>query len=212
MRGKFITLEGGEGVGKSTNLTFIRNSLSASGIELVETREPGGTRLGEALRGVLLGDEAEGICPEAELLTLFAARAEHLEKVIKPALDAGKWVLCDRFTDASFAYQGGGRGLAFERIEQLESWVQGDLRPDLTILLDAPVEVGMARAAARGAADRFEREPQAFFEAVREAYKTRAAQNSERYAVVDASLELADVQGQIADVLVGLVERGVSYV
>ena len=167
MRGKFITLEGGEGVGKSTNLKFIRGSLSASGIELIETREPGGTRLGEALRGVLLGDEAEGICPEAELLTMFAARAEHLEKVIKPALDAGKWVLCDRFTDASFAYQGGGRGLAFERIEQIESWVQGDLRPDLTILLDAPVEVGMARAAARGEADRFEREPKAFFGAVR---------------------------------------------
>lgn len=201
MRGKFITLEGGEGVGKSTNLTFIRDSLSASGIELVETREPGGTRLGEALRAVLLGDEAEGICPEAELLTMFAARAEHLEKVIKPALEQGQWVLCDRFTDASFAYQGGGRGLAFERIEQLESWVQGDLRPDLTILLDAPVEVGMARAAARGEADRFEREPKAFFEAVRNAYRTRAEQNPERYAVVDAAVGLVEVQGQIAGVL-----------
>ena len=206
MRGKFITLEGGEGVGKSTNLKFIRDSLSASGIELIETREPGGTRLGEALRGVLLGDEAEGICPEAELLTMFAARAEHLQKVIKPALDAGKWVLCDRFTDASFAYQGGGRGLAFERIEQIESWVQGDLRPDLTILLDAPVEVGMARAAARGEADRFEREPKAFFEAVRNAYTARAKQNPERYAVVDAAVELVDVQGQIVGVLEELLE------
>ena len=206
MRGKFITLEGGEGVGKSTNLKFIRDSLSASDIELIETREPGGTRLGEALRGVLLGDEAEGICPEAELLTMFAARAEHLEKVIKPALDAGKWVLCDRFTDASFAYQGGGRGLAFERIEQIESWVQGDLRPDLTILLDAPVEVGMARAAARGEADRFEREPKAFFEAVRNAYRTRAEQNPKRYAVVDAAVELVDVQGQIVGVLEELLE------
>ena len=206
MRGKFITLEGGEGVGKSTNLKFIRDSLSASGIELIETREPGGTRLGEALRGVLLGDEAEGICPEAELLTMFAARAEHLEKVIKPALDAGKWVLCDRFTDASFAYQGGGRGLAFERIEQIEAWVQGDLRPDLTILLDAPVEVGMARAAARGEADRFEREPKAFFEAVRNAYRTRAEQNPKRYAVVDAAVELVDVQGQIVGVLEELLE------
>ncbi len=206
MRGKFITLEGGEGVGKSTNLKFIRDSLSASGIELIETREPGGTRLGEALRGVLLGDEAEGICPEAELLTMFAARAEHLQKVIKPALDAGKWVLCDRFTDASFAYQGGGRGLAFERIEQIEAWVQGDLRPDLTILLDAPVEVGMARAAARGEADRFEREPKAFFEAVRNAYTARAKQNPERYAVVDAAVELVDVQGQIVGVLEELLE------
>ena len=206
MRGKFITLEGGEGVGKSTNLKFIRDSLSASGIELIETREPGGTRLGEALRGVLLGDEAEGICPEAELLTMFAARAEHLEKVIKPALDAGKWVLCDRFTDASFAYQGGGRGLAFERIEQIEAWVQGDLRPDLTILLDAPVEVGMARAEARGEADRFEREPKAFFEAVRNAYRTRAEQNPKRYAVVDAAVELVDVQGQIVGVLEELLE------
>ena len=206
MRGKFITLEGGEGVGKSTNLNFIRDSLSASGIELVETREPGGTRLGEALRAVLLGDEAEGICAEAELLTMFAARAEHIEKVIKPALDKGSWVLCDRFTDASFAYQGGGRGLAFKRIEQLESWVQGDLRPDLTILLDAPVEVGMQRAAARGEADRFEREPKAFFEAVRNAYTTRAKQNPERYAVVDASVALADVQGQIATVLEQLLD------
>lgn len=207
MRGKFITLEGGEGVGKSTNLKFIRDSLSASGIELIETREPGGTRLGEALRGVLLGDEAEGICPEAELLTMFAARAEHLEKIIKPALDTGKWVLCDRFTDASFAYQGGGRGLVFERIEQLESWVQGDLRPDLTILLDAPVEVGMARAAARGEADRFEREPKAFFEAVRNAYTARAEQNPDRYAVVDASVQLVDVQGQIAGVLEQLLDN-----
>jgi dTMP kinase len=206
MRGKFITLEGGEGVGKSTNLKFIRDSLSASGIALIETREPGGTRLGEALRAVLLGDEAEGICPEAELLTMFAARAEHLEKIIKPALEQGKWVLCDRFTDASFAYQGGGRGLDFARIEQLESWVQGELRPDLTILLDAPVDVGMARAAARGEADRFEREPKIFFEAVRDAYVARAEQNPERYAVVDASVELVDVQGQIAHVLEQLLD------
>lgn len=201
MRGKFITLEGGEGVGKSTNLTFIRESLEAAGIELIETREPGGTRLGEALRSVLLGDEAEGICAEAELLAVFSARAEHIAKVIKPALEKGQWVLCDRFTDATFAYQGGGRGLPFERIEQIENWVQGDLRPDLTILLDAPVEVGMARAAARSEADRFEREPKAFFEAVRNAYQQRAQQNPDRYAVVDAAQELDNVQAQLAEVL-----------
>ncbi len=200
MRGKLITLEGGEGVGKSTNLAFIREILQAAGIALVETREPGGTRLGEALRAVLLGEQAEGICAEAELLTVFAARAEHLDKLIKPALARGQWVLCDRFTDASFAYQGGGRGLPFARIEAIERWVQGDLRPDLTLLLDAPVEVGMRRAAARGAADRFERESPAFFAAVRQAYQQRAAQHPKRYAVIDAAQSLAEVQQQITAV------------
>lgn len=207
MRGRFITLEGGEGVGKSTNLKYIRETLEAAGIDVVETREPGGTQLGEALRGVLLGDQAEGICAEAELLTMFAARAEHLQKVIEPALAKGQWVLCDRFTDATFAYQGGGRGLPFERIEQIENWVQGSLRPDLTILLDAPVEVGMARAAARGEADRFEREPKAFFEAVRNAYRQRAEQHPERYAVADAAVNLAEVQSQLSDVLTRLLGR-----
>lgn len=206
--GKFITLEGGEGVGKSTNLRFIQQNLEAAGIDVLVTREPGGTRLGEALRSVLLGDQAEGICPQAELLTMFAARAEHLDKVIKPALAAGKWVLCDRFTDASFAYQGGGRGLPFADIEVIENWVQGELRPDLTILLDAPVDVGMARAAARGEADRFEREPRAFFDAVRDAYLLRAEQHRERYAVIDASLELDRVQTQIYQVLEKLLDAG----
>jgi len=201
MTGKFITLEGGEGVGKSTNLLYIEKTLRQQGIELILTREPGGTRLGEALRSVLLGDDAEGIGAKAELLTMFAARAEHIEKVIEPALQAGTWVLCDRFTDATYAYQGGGRGLKFEQIAIIEQWVQGGLRPDLTILLDAPVEVGMARAAARGEADRFEREPKAFFESVTQAYRERARQHPERYSVVDASLPLSDVQAQIEETL-----------
>lgn len=197
MRGRFITLEGGEGVGKSTNLHYVQQWLAGQGLTVVYTREPGGTPLGEALRDVLLGDAAEGIGAKAELLTMFAARQEHLDKVIVPALERGEWVLCDRFTDASYAYQGGGRGLSFETIAELENWVQGDLRPDLTLLLDAPVEVGMARAARRGAADRFEREPRAFFDAVSEAYRRRASVESERYAVIDASQDLASVQTQI---------------
>ncbi|EDY86377.1 thymidylate kinase [gamma proteobacterium HTCC5015] len=201
MKGRFITLEGGEGVGKSTNLRYVQQWLTGQGLNVVQTREPGGTPLGEALRGVLLGDQAEGIGAKAELLTVFAARQEHLDKVIVPALERGDWVLCDRFTDASYAYQGGGRGLAFDTIAALENWVQGDLRPDLTLLLDAPLEVGMARAAERGQADRFEREPRAFFEAVSEAYRRRASTEAERYAVIDAAQDLASVQAQIDRVL-----------
>jgi len=207
-KGKFITLEGGEGVGKSTNLAFIEKNLISAGIDVLTTREPGGTQLGEALRDLLLGDDAEGIGAKAEMLTVFAARAEHLEKVILPALGKGQWVLCDRFTDATYAYQGGGRGLPFSQIEIIENWVQGELRPDMTLLLDAPVEMGMARAAARGAADRFEREPLAFFRAVSEAYRQRASASPERYAVIDASQPLDDVQAQIAQILNHLLDQG----
>lgn len=197
MRGRFITVEGGEGVGKTTNLEYIRAALERSGKTLRVTREPGGTPIAERIRGVLLDPANTGMAPDCELLLVFAARAEHLARVIRPALEAGEWVLCDRFTDATYAYQGGGRGLSRQRIEELEAMVQGDLRPDLTLLLDVPVEIGLSRAGARGALDRFEQEEVAFFERVREAYLERAAQAPERYRVIDASLPLADVRAQL---------------
>lgn len=197
MRGRFITVEGGEGVGKTTNLEYIRATLERSGKHLRVTREPGGTPIAERIRGVLLDPANTGMAPDCELLLVFAARAEHLARVVRPALDAGEWVLCDRFTDATYAYQGGGRGLSRQRIEELEGMVQGDLRPDLTLLLDVPVEIGLSRAGARGALDRFEQEEVAFFERVRQAYLERAAQAPERYQVIDASLPLADVQAQL---------------
>ena len=153
MKPRLITLEGGEGVGKSTNLSFIEKHLRAQGVSLVTTREPGGTGLGESIRRLLL--EGDPMTAESELLLVFAARAEHLATVIRPALESGQWVLCDRFTDASYAYQGGGRGVPLDRIAWLESWVQRGQNPDLTILLDAPVAVGMSRARARGPGDRF---------------------------------------------------------
>lgn len=196
-RGKFITLEGGEGVGKSTNLLFIQELLEKEGVDVLVTREPGGTEFGEALRAVLLGDQADNICADAELLAVFAARAEHLHKVIVPALEAGRWVLSDRFTDASFAYQGGGRRMSVSRVEALEQWTQGDLRPDRVILLDAPVEVGMSRANKRGDLDRFEQESIAFFESVRQAYLSRVRDNEHRYAVIDAAQALPKVQSEI---------------
>ncbi|MBI5461064.1 MAG: dTMP kinase [Gammaproteobacteria bacterium] len=197
MRGRFITLEGGEGVGKTTNLDYIRAAVERSGKTLRVTREPGGTPIAERIRGVLLDPANTGMAPDCELLLVFAARAEHLAQVIRPALDAGEWVLCDRFTDATYAYQGGGRGLSRQRIEELEGMVQGELRPDLTLLLDVPVEIGLSRAGARGALDRFEQEEVAFFERVRQAYLERAAAAPERYRVIDASQPLAGVQAQI---------------
>lgn len=206
-RGRLITLEGGEGVGKSTNLTFIEGELKRLGIDVLTTREPGGTDFGETLRDILLGDKANDICADAELLTVFAARAEHLNKVILPALDAGQWVLSDRFTDASFAYQGGGRGMKAERIEELEQWVQGDVRPDKVILLDAPVDVGMARAGKRGDLDRFEQESMAFFESVRQAYLARVRNQPHRYAVIDAAQDLEAVQAEIQTVLSAVMQE-----
>ena len=198
MSGRFITLEGGEGVGKSSNLEFIRRQLETAGKTVIVTREPGGTPLGEQVRGILLDHRHDGMSADAELLLMFAARAEHLAQVIRPALAAGKWVLCDRFTDATYAYQGGGRGIAMERIAALETWVQGDLRPDLTLLLDAPVAVGMGRAGRRAAnADRFEREQTAFFEQVRHTYLELARRCAERYRVIDASQVLSAVQEQL---------------
>jgi dTMP kinase len=198
MSGRFITLEGGEGVGKSSNLEFIRRHLEAAGKTVIVTREPGGTPLGEQVRALLLDHRHDGMSADAELLLMFAARAEHLAQVIRPALAAGKWVLCDRFTDATYAYQGGGRGIAAERIAALETWVQGDLRPDLTLLLDAPVAVGMGRAGRRAAnADRFEREQTAFFEQVRHTYLELAKRCAERYRIIDASQTLNAVQDQL---------------
>lgn len=199
-RGRFITLEGGEGAGKSTQLAAVRDWLVARGHEVLVTREPGGTPLGERLRELLL-HEAGDMSAETETLLVFAARAEHLARVIRPALAAGTTVVCDRFTDATYAYQGGGRGLGIERIAALERWVQQDLRPDLTILLDLPVAQGLARAGNRGAPDRFEREQVAFFERVRAAYLAAAAREPARVRVVDATLDAAEVTRRIVAIL-----------
>ncbi|SEQ74677.1 thymidylate kinase [Amphritea atlantica] len=199
--GRFITLEGTEGVGKSTNLRFIESVLQQHQIRYQLTREPGGTPLAEQMRELLLANRDEVVADDAELLLVFAARAQHLERVIRPTLAEGRWVLCDRFTDATFAYQGGGRGLSKAMISQLETMVQRGLQPDLTILLDLPVEVGLARASQRGALDRFENERITFFEQVRNAYLERAAADPERFAVIDASGTLEQVQHQIRRVL-----------
>ena len=199
--GRFITLEGTEGVGKSTNLRFIESVLQQHRIVYQLTREPGGTPLAEQVRELLLANRDEVVAGDAELLLVFAARAQHLEQVIRPALAAGHWVLCDRFTDATYAYQGGGRGLSKKLIGQLESIVQRGLQPDLTILLDLPVEIGLARASQRAALDRFENEQVTFFQQVRNAYLERAAADPERFAVIDASGTLEQVQQQIAVVL-----------
>jgi len=201
MKGKFITVEGIEGVGKTTNIDFIHHQLLAAGHDVVLTREPGGTPLGEAIRGLLLDPEYTGMDSTCELQLMFAARAEHLAKVVWPALQQGRWVLCDRFTDATYAYQGGGRGIDAGRIAQLEQWVQGDFRPDLTLLLDVPVEVGLARAGTRGELDRFEQEQVAFFERVRQCYLAMASEHAGRYRVVDASRSLQQVQAQLAELL-----------
>jgi dTMP kinase len=199
-KGKFITLEGGEGAGKSANLGYIRDFLATRGIRALVTREPGGTPLGESIRSLLLAPGGN-IVPEAELLLLFAARAQHLQETIKPALQSGAWVLCDRFTDASYAYQGGGRGAAPEFVQMLEERVQQGLRPDLTLLLDAPVEIGLARAARRGPADRFEAESLAFFQRVREAYLRLAESFPQRIRIIDAAQPLERVQARIAEAL-----------
>lgn len=207
MNGLFITLEGPEGAGKSTNRDFIASRLRERGVEVLLTREPGGTPLAERIRELLLAPSDESMAVDTELLLMFAARAQHLDRVIRPALEAGQVVLCDRFTDATYAYQGGGRGVSMARIAELERFVQGSLRPDLTLVFDLPVEVGLQRAVARGRLDRFEQEDRSFFDAVRQTYLERAAQAPERYRVIDAAKPLADVQRYLDALLPELLER-----
>jgi dTMP kinase len=196
-RGCFITLEGIEGAGKSTHIAHLSRVLTERGIQVLMTREPGGSPIAERIRAVLLDTANAGMDETAELLLMFAARAEHLSKRICPALASGTWVICDRFTDATYAYQGGGRGLDHERIRMLETLVQGDLRPDLTLVLDLSPEQGLGRARRRGTADRFESETLRFFEAVRAVYLSRAAACPARYCVIDAAAPLAVVSAQI---------------
>lgn len=205
--GGFITVEGGEGAGKTTQLAFMRAYLEQAGYPVVLTREPGGTPLGEDIRALLLGHRHDGMALTTETLLMFAARAEHLERVIQPALAAGRWVLCDRFTDATYAYQGGGRGLPPERIAILEDWVQGALRPDLTLVFDLPVAVGLERAGRRGAADRFEREETAFFERIRAVYRDRARRKPDRYRIVDANRSVETVRAEVEAILAVWLER-----
>jgi dTMP kinase len=201
MRGKFLTIEGTEGVGKTTNIEFIQQWLESKAISFVVSREPGGTPFAEEIRQLLLTPRDESVSNKTELLLMFAARAQHLDQLIEPQLEAGNWVLCDRFTDATYAYQGGGRNMGKQLIAELESIVQGNLRPDLTLILDISPEQGLKRASERGALDRFEQEKASFFETVRNAYRTIAEENPQRCVVIDASLSLAQVQKQIEDAL-----------
>jgi dTMP kinase len=197
MRGKFITIEGTEGVGKTTNIQFIQDWMQAKKIPFVATREPGGTPLAEQIRDLLLSPRDELVCDTAELLLMFAGRAQHLHQLIEPSLEEGAWVLCDRFTDATYAYQGAGRNMRDDLIAELEMIVQGSLRPDLTLILDIPVELGLKRASDRSEPDRFELEKTEFFELVRNSYLKIAEQNPDRCVVIDASQPLADVQRDI---------------
>lgn len=205
-RGQFITFEGTEGVGKSTQLTNAASTLDQLGLDYIVTREPGGTPMAEAIRELLLAPRDEPVNEITELLLMFAARAQHLHTRILPALERGQWVLCDRFTDATFAYQGGGRGVPEERIALLETLVQGDIRPDHVIVLDAPVDTGMARARKRGELDRFEQEDLDFFQRIRDAYLARATAQPARYHVIDAARPLSEVSDQVS----GLLNRWVN--
>lgn len=206
-RGRFITLEGVEGVGKSTQLQGICERLRARRLHVIETREPGGTAEADEVRAVLLKVRSGGFDPMAELLLMFAARAVHVEKVIRPALAAGSWVVCDRFTDASYAYQGGGRGIPSARIASLERLVLKGLKPDLTLLLDVDPAVGMARARNRGSLDRFEQEQDAFFKKVRRVYLSRAKREPRRIKVVDAGQDLTAVQHAVLAVVDSALRR-----
>ncbi|MBS0587809.1 MAG: dTMP kinase [Proteobacteria bacterium] len=194
--GKFITLEGIDGAGKSTQLAWIVELLQQAGLQPVVTREPGGTALGERLRALLL-DKSMAMHAETEALLMFAARREHLDKVILPALAQGQWVISDRFTDASFAYQGGGRGLDYAKLGILEQWVQGELQPDLTLYFDVPVEIGQQRVSQIKDADRFEQEQAGFFQRVRNAYLDRARQFPDRIQIIDSSRSLAEVKAAV---------------
>jgi len=199
--GKFITIEGSEGAGKSTNIAFLQEYLESKNIEFILTREPGGTPIAEKIRDLLLDKSNNSLCDDAELLLMFAARAQHLNELIIPTLESGKWVISDRFTDASYAYQGGGRGLSWEKIAQLEQWVQGQLRPDATILLDIPVDIGMERVRERGETDRFEQEQLSFFNRIRDAYLKLAKDNPERFHIIDTQPSIAEVHKQMIAVM-----------
>ena len=200
-RGKFITIEGVEGVGKTTSIAFIESYFNQLGQSILLTREPGGTPLAEKIRDLLLDARQTSMADDTELLLMFAARAQHLNEKIIPSLNSGQWVICDRFTDATYAYQGGGRGIDQSRIASLEEWVQGSLRPDMTLLLDLPVELGLKRAGERSEPDRFEQEKQAFFERVRACYLSMAAAEPQRYRIIDANGSVEEVQSRIKVVL-----------
>jgi len=202
---RFITVEGIEGVGKSTHISALCELLRTRGIDVVATREPGGTELGDHIRGLLLDGGIPAMGPDTELLLIFAARAEHLRQVVLPALAAGRWVVSDRFTDATYAYQGAGRGIAGQRIADLEQWVQNDFRPDYTLLLQAGIETALSRIRSRGPEDRFEREKADFFARVQQAYLERANREPRRFHVIDANGGLDDVRRRIADVVETLV-------
>ena len=204
---RFITVEGIEGAGKTTCLELMEQGIRQHGHRLLVTREPGGTELGETLRALLLGHRHDGMADDTELLLMFAARAEHLRAKIEPSLAEGTWVLCDRFTDATYAYQGYGRGISLERIAVLEDWVQRDRRPDITLLMDVPVEIGLERAGKRSAPDRFERQALDFFQRVRDGYLSLAAAAPERYRVIDASGSLSQVSEQVQRVLDDFIDR-----
>lgn len=207
VRGKFLTIEGVEGVGKTTNIQFIKDWLSLHKIPYLTSREPGGTPIAEEIRQVLLTPRDEIVCDKTELLLMFAARAQHIEQIIVPELDKGNWVLCDRFTDATYAYQGAGRSMDSQIISDLESMIQGKLRPDLTLILDIPPQEGLKRANKRGALDRFEHEKIEFFERVRESYQIIAKRDPERCVVIDASQTLENVQASIKTALEGFLRR-----
>jgi len=203
MTGRFITIEGGEGAGKSTAQAYLAERLAERGIAVLQTREPGGTPLAESIRQTLLSTDGEHPVEMAELLLVFAARAQHLAKVIEPALAAGQWVICDRFTDATYAYQGAARGLSAELIAQLETLVQGERRPDAVVVMDLSPEVGMTRARQRGELDRFEREKPAFYSQVRNAYLARAQADPDRYQVIDAEQSLESVRQALSKLVEG---------
>lgn len=198
---RFISLEGVEGAGKSTAMRAIQAFLTQHKLDYVLTREPGGTPVAEAIRHVLLSEHDEHMSRDTELLLMFATRAQNIANVIQPALQHNQWVVSDRFTDASFAYQGGGRGISLDRIEALAEWVQGDLWPDMTLLLDVPVELGLARMSNRGEKDRIEQEDVAFFERVRDTYLTCAKKYPDRYRVIDATQSIAHVAASIHQAL-----------
>jgi len=200
-KAKFITIEGIEGVGKSSNIQFLVKTLEHSGLDVLTTREPGGTKAAEAIRSILLSSDHEALLPKTELLLLYAARIQHVKYVIQPALDNHQWVVCDRFFDATYAYQGAGRQMPSEEIDVIHGWALNEFKPDLTIILDAPVEVAMARIKPRRELDRFEQESDDFFNRIRFAYLDRAKANPNRYVVVDASQNLEAVQNQLSQIL-----------